>query len=96
MSKSGYISDMQGQEHLLTDQTWSMQTERNQRMPSALCLKSQKHTVSISEMGKNTKGTDFEGISEVDLRIVKFDMLINLPGSVSSKQEYKVQGRDRG
>lgn len=43
------------------------------------CLKKLEHKVAISEMSNNTKGIDFEEVSEVYLRL-KTDMLINPPG----------------
>ena len=37
-------------------------------------------------MSKKTKGTDFEGVSEVYLRLVRFDVIITFPAEVSSRQ----------
>lgn len=76
-----------------------MKTKRSQRMPHVYCLQNQKHKVAISEMSKKTKGTDFEGVLEVYLKLARFDMIINLSNrSVQQAVTYecRVQGRDRG
>ena len=56
-----------------------MKTEGVKENLQVYCLKNWKHKVVLSEMRKNTKGIDFERVSEIYLRHVKFDMFINRP-----------------
>lgn len=68
-----------------TDQMWGLMTGVKECL-QVYCLKKLEHKVAISETSNNTKGIDFEGVSEVYLRL-QIDMLINSPGR-GFKQTY--------
>ena len=73
-------------------QMWVMKRKRVKKSFHLYCLKKWKHKVVISKMRKCTKGIDFERVSEVYLRVVKFD-IFDIFTNHPSKEQIWVQSQ---
>jgi hypothetical protein len=76
MSKSGFILDLQNQEDLLRDYLLGMKKAKNLKLPSSLLLEEPKYKAAISEMGKNVRGADFEGVLQFISVMLSFICLL--------------------